>query len=258
MEEKKKEEESVVPNALRETDTLMTSNATVKNHDTSPPKPFTEDTLLSAMERAGNKDTADGVEKKGIGTPATRANIIEGLVKDGYITRAKNEITPTPLGMNVITVVPDEIRSPKLTADWEEKLLHIEQGKLSAEAFLEEIGGLIRELYTRYSGLKEVDTSAFSTREVIGVCPRCQSNIFFGKKHKNYYCENKACGFSLWENNKLFVSLGSKISKKMVKDFLEKGETYVEGLKSKKSNHFGAFFVLKDTGKYINFDMRFH
>lgn len=183
---------------------------------------------------------------------------IEGLVKDGYIVRSKNTITSTPTGMNLIEVVPQELRSPKLTVDWEEKLQKIEKGELDSDDFLGEIQAFISQITHNRSNIK-IDSTLFpSGKEVLGKCPRCGTSVVFSEKHKNFYCENKTCSFSLWEDNKFFASMGKKITKGMVKDFLSKGETFVSGLVSKKTGKaFNATVTLDDTGQYIHFALRF-
>lgn len=164
-------------------------SASTAEHWTSPPKPFTEDTLLSAMETAGNKDYDEDsdVEKKGLGTPATRAAIIEGLVKREYIVRKNKQIIAADKGINLIKVVPDEVKSPKMTADWETALQNIEKGLTSPDDFMNEIENFTAELVKKYA--EKADCSSFSTeKEILGKCPRCGKNIYEGKQ--NYYCES--------------------------------------------------------------------
>lgn len=163
-------------------------------HWTSPPKPFTEDTLLSAMEHAGNENYDEEAEKKGLGTPATRAGTIEGLVKHGYIQRNGKKITATEKGVNLINVVPDEVKSPKLTADWEMQLHQIESGELSADSFMNDITSFVKELCTKYGDVDSSVNFGSCQSEAIGKCPKCGKDVKKGKW--GYYCTGK-CGMSL-------------------------------------------------------------
>ncbi len=261
VQDRKEQEKTVVLPPLKEGERLNVLSVAVTEHATAPPKPFTEDSLLSAMERAGNAEYESGTEKKGIGTPATRAGIMEGLIKDGYIERTKNALTATKAGHDLISVVPDSICSPKLTADWESKLQAIERGECTAAAFLQEIADLIKQLIQQYGDQKDtINTGLFQQkRESLGACPRCGGAVVFGGVHKNYYCENRDCRFALWENNKFFASLGKTITKPIVQDFLSKGESFVKGFVSAKNGKsFDAAVMMKDTGTWINFELRFN
>ena len=218
------------------------------------------------MERASVEDDNRDQQhlSSGLGTPATRAGIIESLVKDGYVIRAKNNIIPTETGTFITQVVPASLKSPLITAQWEEKLKDVENGALTYKEFMGGINNMISSLVSEYSTKSaqsgQSGLSPFKHEyEVLGKCPRCGNDIVFGVKHKNYYCRNKDCGFSLWENNRLFESMGKKLTKTMVKGLLCDGQVLVKGLKSKRTgNTFDAYFVLNDTGgKYVNFDMKF-
>lgn len=182
---------------LSEGDVITPVVPRISEHFTSPPKPYTEDTLLSAMETAGNKDYSEDsdVEKKGLGTPATRAGIIENLIKGEYVERKKKQLIPTDKGINLIKVVPDEVKSPKMTADWESRLQAIEKGKESASAFMGEIGGYVGGLVSAYGST--VENSGFQTRKeaaVLGKCPNCGNEVKKGKF--GFYCTGK-CGMNL-------------------------------------------------------------
>lgn len=172
-------------------------SSSVSEHWTSPPKPFTEDTLLKAMETAGNKDYDDNsdVEKKGLGTPATRAAIIEGLVNREYVERKKKQLIATEKGINLISVVPDEVKSPKMTADWESELQKIEKGNSSSEAFMHGIEDYVRDIFTKYGSVAE--NSNFKSRQdntSIGKCPKCGEDVLKGKY--GWYCKGK-CGMNI-------------------------------------------------------------
>lgn len=160
-------------------------------HWTTPPRPFTDATLLAAMERAGNSEYDDETEKKGLGTPATRAAIIDSLVKDEYIQRKGKQITATAKGVNLISVVPDEVKSPKMTVEWEIQLQQIEHGKGDANAFMENITSYVREMCAKYG---TVDTSVSFERQAVGKCPHCGKNIMKGQY--GFYCTGK-CGMYL-------------------------------------------------------------
>ena len=217
---------------------------------TAPPKTFTENTLLKAMETVGNSeyDENSDVEKKGLGTPATRADIIENLVNRGYIQRDKKKVTATEKGVKLIEVVPDEVKSPKLTADWETELQHIEQGKASVDGFMQEIEQYVKDLVNRYSS--KADNGFASGKEPIGTCPRCGKNIYEGKL--NYYCESgkDSCGFSIWKKNKYPEA---DIDVQTAKKFLTDGKAELK-TKDKSGKPYTAMFEMVDTGKYINFN----
>lgn len=236
--------------------------ASVTEHFTSPPKPYTEDTLLSAMERAGSEDSLgrmpEDAERKGLGTPATRASIIEKLVSSGFAERKGKNLIPTKDGINLVTVLPDMLTSPQLTADWENKLSQVARGELAAAEFMDGIEDMAKELVARYSHISEDGQKLFSPqKESIGVCPRCGEPIFEGKK--NFYCGNRSCGFVLWKNDRFWTSRRKELTKKMAADFLTKGKTKVKGLYSvKKDTTYDAVIHMEDTGgKYINFKTEF-
>ena len=232
--------------------------ATITEHFTTPPKPYTEDTLLSAMEHAGTEDMPDDVERKGLGTPATRASIIEKLVSSGFVERKGKNLIPTRNGINLVTVLPEVLTSPQLTADWENKLSLVAKGELSPETFMEGIESMAKELIARYSHISEDKQKLFAPqKESVGVCPRCGQPVFEGKK--NFYCGDRGCGFVLWKNDRFWTSRRKELTKKMAADLLSKGKTKVKGLYSeKKDTTYDAVIVMEDTGgKYINFKTEF-
>ena len=232
--------------------------ATITEHFTTPPKPYTEDTLLSAMEHAGTEDMPDDVERKGLGIPATRASIIEKLVSSGFVERKGKNLIPTRNGINLVTVLPEVLTSPQLTADWENKLSLVAKGELSPETFMEGIESMAKELIARYSHISEDKQKLFAPqKESVGVCPRCGQPVFEGKK--NFYCGDRGCGFVLWKNDRFWTSRRKELTKKMAADLLSKGKTKVKGLYSeKKDTTYDAVIVMEDTGgKYINFKTEF-
>lgn len=253
----KDEPEHSLP-SLNEKDILSSVDSSVTEHYTSPPKPYTEDSLLSAMETAGNAEFDDDTEKKGLGTPATRAGIIEKLVKGGFVERKGKSLVPTKDGNNLVCVLPEQITSPSMTAKWENTLMQIERGNADADKFLSGIVGMTSELVKAYPFLSDAEANRFDTgRESIGKCPRCGSPVYVGKG--NYYCSNKECSFCMWEDNKFFSSKKKKLTKKIAAELLDKGWCRVTGLYTpKRPQLYDAVIRLDDTGgKYVSFKMEF-
>ena len=258
LKNKEKEEPEAVLPEVTEGDIFQYVAASVSEHFTSPPKAFTEDTLLSAMETAGNEAFDDETEKKGLGTPATRAGIIEKLVKGGFAERKGKTLVPTKDGLNLVCVLPEQITSPAMTAEWENTLMQIERGNADADAFLSGIAAMTSELVKAYPFLSDAEASRFDTaRETVGKCPRCGSPVYVGKG--NFYCSNRECSFCLWEDNKFFSSKKKKLTKKIAKELLDKGWCRVTGLYTpKKPQLYDAVIRLDDTGgKYVSFKMEF-
>lgn len=253
----KDEPEHSLP-SLNEKDILSSVDSSVTEHYTSPPKPYTEDSLLSAMETAGNDAFDDDTEKKGLGTPATRAGIIEKLVKGGFVERKGKSLVPTKDGNNLVCVLPEQITSPSMTAEWENTLMQIERGNADADKFLSGIVGMSSDLVKAYPFLSDAEANRFDTgRESIGKCPRCGSPVYVGKG--NYYCSNKDCSFCMWEDNKFFTSKKKKLTKKIAAELLDKGWCRVTGLYTpKRPQLYDAVIRLDDTGgKYVSFKMEF-
>ena len=253
----KDEPERSLP-SLNEKDILSSVDSSVTEHYTSPPKPYTEDSLLSAMETAGNAEFDDDTEKKGLGTPATRAGIIEKLVKGGFVERKGKSLVPTKDGNNLVCVLPEQITSPTMTAEWENTLMQIERGNADSNKFLSGIVGMTSELVKAYPFLSDSEANRFDTgRESIGKCPRCGSPVYVGKG--NYYCSNKECSFCMWEDNKFFTSKKKKLTKKIAAELLDKGWCRVTGLYTpKRPQLYDAVIRLDDTGgKYVSFKMEF-
>ena len=243
---------------VHEGDVLDSVSASVTEHFTTPPKQYTEDTLLSAMETAGNDQFDDDTEKKGLGTPATRAGIIEKLVKSGFAERKGKSLIPTKDGCNLVCVLPEQITSPAMTAEWENTLMEIERGNADADAFLSGIVRMTGDLVKAYPFLSDAEAQRFGTgKEEIGKCPRCGSPVYVGKG--NFYCSNKECSFCLWEDNKFFSSKKKKLTKKIAKELLDKGWCRVTGLYTpKKPQLYDAVIRLDDSGgKYVSFKMEF-
>ena len=253
----KDEPERSLP-SLNEKDILSSVDSSVTEHYTSPPKPYTEDSLLSAMETARNAEFDDDTEKKGLGTPATRAGIIEKLVKGGFVERKGKSLVPTKDGNNLVCVLPEQITSPTMTAEWENTLMQIERGNADSNKFLSGIVGMTSELVKAYPFLSDSEANRFDTgRESIGKCPRCGLPVYVGKG--NYYCSNKECSFCMWEDNKFFSSKKKKLTKKIAAELLDKGWCRVTGLYTpKRPQLYDAVIRLDDTGgKYVSFKMEF-
>lgn len=234
------------------------AEVSVTEHFTQPPKPYTEDTLLSAMENAGKDDIPDEAERKGLGTPATRAAIIEKLVAAGFVERKGKNLIPTKAGINLVTVLPKPLTSPMLTAEWEQKLTEIARGGADPDTFMDGICTMVQEIVSTYSCISEDGKKLFAPeKEVIGTCPRCGQPVYEGKK--NFACSDRSCGFVLWKNDRFWTSRKKELTKKMATDLLKKGRTNVKGMWSeKKQATYDAAVILDDTGgKYINFKLEF-
>lgn len=231
-------------------------------HYTSPPKSFNEDTLLAAMETAGNKEFDEKTEKKGLGTPATRASTIEKLVASGYAQRKGKQIIPTAEGRELIRVMPENLKSAGLTAEWENRLLLMERGELNGEQFMDDIVAMLKEILNGCRKIPEEERNRFQTaKELIGKCPVCGSDIFEGKR--NFYCSNRQCDFALWKDNRFLEGMEKKLDKKMAKELLDKACTHVKRLYSKKKDaRFDADLLMTlENGKpkfHLEFPKRKH
>ena len=226
----------------------------VTAHDTQPPKPHTEASLLSAMERAGSADTDPDAERKGLGTPATRAAVIEKLVKSGFVQRKGKQLVPTKDGINLAVVLPESLTSPVLTAEWENRLTEIAKGNADADEFMAEIEAQVRQLVKTYSCISADKQNLFqSERVIIGKCPRCSENVYEGKK--NFYCGNRSCQFVMWKNDRFFEQRKKAFTPKIAAALLKNGKAKVKGLYSEKTGKtYDATVLLADTGgKYVNY-----
>lgn len=230
------EEEKKLPE-LREGMMIAVEQTKVSEHFTQPPKHYTEDSLLSAMERAGAEDMGDEVERKGLGTPATRADIIEKLVKDGFVKREKKQMIPTEDGMKLITILPDVVKSPKLTADWENELTLVSKGEVAAEQFMSGIEAMVSDLVKTYHSVSDEQKTMFVVgrggQEVLGKCPKCGADVVKGKF--GAYCTGK-CGMNVGK------ALGVALTDSQVKSLLQGKKILVKGLKGKKGS-FDAYLI---------------
>ena len=240
---------------------FSSAKVTIKEGKTTPPKHFTEDTLLSAMETAGIEDMPEDAERKGIGTPATRAGILEKLIKTELAERKGDKKTkyllPTHKGVSLITILPEAIQSPQLTVEWEEKLKLIEHGELSADTFMQDITDMTDTLVKTYEVIKGSNVLFPSDHEAIGICPRCGGNVVENKK--GFACENRECGFALWKENKFFTAKKKALTKAVATELLKNGKAKLTGCFSEKTGKtYDAIVLLDDTGgKYVNFKMEF-
>lgn len=243
--------------SVSEGQTICNASAEISEHYTQPPKHFTEDTLLSAMERAGTDEITEEVERLGLGTPATRASIIEKLTKSGFIKRDKRNLVITDSGTDLISLMPDIIKSAKMTADWENNLSLVAQGRFTSQQFMADIGKLTDDIIA--AAKSEIDESKITPRkggEIIGVCPRCGKNVIITPKA--YSCEDRECGFTIWKNDRFFEASRRTLTKEMVEVLLKSGKIAVTGLYSQKTGrNYDATVCLDDTGKYVNFKLEF-
>ena len=228
----------------------------VSEHFTAPPKPYSEDTLLSAMETAGNREFDAETEKKGLGTPATRASIIEKLVSSGYAVRKGKQLLATQDGADLISVLPEYLRSAAMTAEWENRLLQIERGELPGQEFLDGIEELIDRMLLECGELSVEEQNRFYPREQIGVCPVCGSPVYESKR--NFFCGSRECAFALWKENRYLSGMKKMIDKKMAAELLKDGRTYVPDLYSqKKGRTFAAYLILEAADGKAAFRLEF-
>ena len=234
--------------------TFDNPQAAVTEHFTTPPKPHNEASLLSAMERAGNEETDPDAERRGLGTPATRAAIIEKLVKSGFVERKGKQLIPTKSGIELVCVLPEVLTSPQLTADWENNLTQIAKGNADPDSFMTGIETMTRELVSTYPFLSDKEKERFKEEKpVIGKCPRCGANIYEGRK--NYYCANRDCAFTMWKNDRFFEERKVTFSPKIAAALLKDGKAKVKKLYSPKTGKtYDGTILLADTGgKYVNY-----
>jgi DNA topoisomerase-3 len=246
----KEQTDKILPE-LADGDKLQVASSEIKEGTTKPPAHFTEDSLLSAMEVAGANEMPDDAERKGLGTPATRAGIIEKLIATGFVERKKAKKTvslvPAQTGVSLITVLPEQLQSPLLTAEWEHKLKMVENGELDADTFMAEISLMVNELIKTYSVIKGAEVLFPSGRDVIGKCPRCGGDVTESKK--GFFCETNDCRFGLWRDNKFLTGKKISLSKKMATTLLKNGRIPVKGIFSEKTGKsYDATLVMTDDG----------
>ena len=239
----KQKEQAVLPD-VQEQSQCSVASAELKEGQTSPPKSYTEDTLLSAMQAAGADSMPEGVERQGIGTPATRAATIEKLVQKGFLERKGSKKTkvllPTDKGKALITVMPEEIQSPEMTADWETKLLCVERGEMESETFMTEIKDMISSLVNTTEAVK--GANVLMKNKVIGVCPNCGKSVV--EREKGWFCESNPCRFVLWKDNAFFKRLGKRLDAHVVDKLLRDGRVRLKDCKSAKGKVYNATVLL--------------
>ena len=245
---------------VSEGQTFPVSSVKGKGGKTSPPKSYTEDTLLSAMENAGVQDMPDDAERKGIGTPATRAGILEKLVSGNFVQRKTAKkvsyLRPTELGTALITVLPEQLQSPLLTAEWEHRLKAVESGELDAADFISDIAAMLDDLvhtYTKYPGSEVLFPPE---HETVGKCPRCSANVL--EYPKGFFCENKSCSFAMWKSNRFFEAKKKALTKSIAAALLQKGQASLKGCYSEKTGKtYDATVVMADDGQKTEYSLIF-
>lgn len=241
--------------------TFLPVKTSIQEGKTTPPKSYTEATLLSAMENAGAEETPNDAERKGLGTPATRAGIIEKLVKTGQIERKRGKkscvLLPTQKGVSLITVLPEELQSPLLTAEWEQKLKQIERGEREPSAFMEEITDMVRNLVRHGCSVPESSVLFAEETKSIGVCPRCGSAVV--ERPKGFLCSNRDCRFALWRQNPFFAAKKKELTAAIASTLLKEGRVFVKGLYSPKTGKtYDTTIILDDSGgQFVNFKLEF-
>lgn len=246
---------------LCEGQALTPNGVSIAEGKTTPPKHYTEDTILSAMEKAGAEDMPDEAERKGIGTPATRAGIIEKLVSVGFVSRQKAQKTinliPSDTGKTLVNILPEQLKSPLLTAVWEQRLLQVEKEEITLQEFMSEIADMTTSLVRGYKTVEGAEKLFPPEYEVIGKCPRCGSNVI--ERKKGYFCEKNGCGFALWKDNLFFSSKQVKLTTKNAKDFLQNKAVFKQGLYSEKKNKkYDAYVIMHDDGEKTSFRLDFN
>ena len=257
-EKPEQEQEDAALPELAEGQSFSGVAASVREGFTSPPKHFTEDLILSAMESAGAEDMPEDAERRGIGTPSTRAATLEKLVRGGFAERKKKQLLPTGKGANLIAVLPETITSAALTAEWEHMLGQVERGELEADAFMEGIAGMVEALVREHDAPDAAHAALFAAPagEAVGGCPRCGKAVHEGKK--GFTCADRSCGFALWKDNRFFAAKRKKLDKKTAAALIADGRVSLSGLYSEKTGKtYDATVIMEDTGKYINFKLEF-
>ena len=253
------QKERVLP-PMTEGQSIDSFDVSLEEGKTKPPARYTEDTLLSAMENAGAKEMPDDAERKGLGTPATRAGILEKLVSSGFVERKKNKkavsLVPQDIGISLITVLPEQLQSPLLTAEWENMLKEIERGELSPEAFMAQISRMVSELVRDYEPVSGAEILFPSGRPIVGKCPRCGGPVTESKT--GFFCERRDCRFGLWKDNRYLSAKHIILTKKMAEALLKDGKTFVSGMYSEKTGKsYSAYLVLTDDGQKSSYALEF-
>ena len=241
---------------LAEGVSVAVTSATIKEGKTTPPAVYTEDTLLAAMERAGAKDAPEDAELRGLGTPATRAATIEKLVNGGFAERVKGKLVPTDTGASLVTVLPEALRSPLLTAEWESRLKQIERGELDADTFLADIEHMVSGLVSDYTPVAEASILFPTGREVVGKCPRCGCVVSEAKS--GYFCESLDCKFGLWRDNKFLAAKRISLTRPLAAELLGKGRAHLDEIYSQRMDkYYPGDLILHDDGERATYYLSF-
>ena len=247
-------------NGLEKGQSLTPADVKVKDGKTQPPHRFTEDLLLSSMENAGGKEMPVYAERKGLGTPATRAGILEKLIATGMVERKKakkqTHLIPTALGQALITVIPEELQSPLLTGEWEHCLNEIQHDELPPGAFIIGIKGMVQNMIASYEPVPGSEILFPTLKQSVGKCPRCGSHVY--ENNKGFFCESRECKFALWKNNRFFNAKKKELTTAIASDLLEKGSSLLRGCYSQKTGiTYNATVILEDDGVHTNYRMVF-
>ena len=235
---------------------IRIDTATVKEGKTTPPAAYTEDTLLAAMERAGAKDAPEDAERRGLGTPATRAATIEKLVNGGFAERVKGKLVPTDIGASLVTVLPEALRSPLLTAERESRLKRIERGELDADTFLADIEHMVIGLVADYAPVAEASVLFPTGRTVVGKCPRCGGVVSEAKN--GYFCESLDCKFGLWRDNKFLAAKRISLTRALAIELLNKGRAHLDEIYSQRMDkYYPGDLILHDDGERATYYLSF-
>lgn len=245
---------------LKENGEYPVKSVSLKEETTTPPAHFTEDSLLHAMETAGKEEMPEDAERKGLGTPATRAAILEKLIRNGFVERKKSKksvnLIPTHAAFSLITVLPEQLKSPLLTAEWEYRLKQIEHGELNADEFLSDIADMLSDLTKNYHAVQGAEVLFPSGRDVIGRCPRCGSEVTESKK--GFFCENTQCRFGMWRDNKFWKSKHVTLTKAQASEMLQGKRVHMKELYSEKTGRtYDAYVKLDDNGEFVRYRMEF-
>ncbi len=241
---------------LAEGASVVITSATVKEGKTSPPAAYTEDTLLAAMERAGAKEAPEDAERRGLGTPATRAATIEKLVNGGFAERVNGKLVPTSSGTSLVTVLPEALRSPLLTAEWEHRLKQIERGELEADTFIRDIEHMVSGLVADYAPVAEASVLFPTGRTVVGKCPRCGGVVSEAKN--GYFCEGLDCKFGLWRDNKFLAAKRISLTRALATELLDKGRAHLDEIYSQRMDkYYPGDLILHDDGEHARYFLSF-
>ncbi len=255
-----RESQSNVLPAVTEGQIIPVNRVSLKGGKTTPPKYYTEDTLLAAMENAGIQDMPEDAERKGIGTPATRSGILEKLISDQFVIRTKSKkvsyLRPTELGIALITVLPEQLQSPLLTAEWEHRLKLVESGTLSDTDFMQGITEMLTEMVEDYKPYPGSEVLFPEKEDVVGKCPRCGTNV--EERKRGFFCMNPNCRFVLWKNSRFFEVKKKKLDKATAAALLQFGQVPMKGCYSEKTGKtYDATAIMVDKGDKVDFKLEF-